>query len=100
MQSAPRASVQRQQIGGAPMRIQIPADPSGSWRSPRETSRGYSGGITGGKEGSGSYTTVCVRMCDGYYFPISHRVPRNRFYRDADVCRSRCDMGDAPLVSG
>lgn len=90
VRSAPLASAPRQPLGGAPMRFQIPAEAFGSGRSLREMS-------SGGREGTGSYTTMCVRMCDGYYFPISHRVPRGRFYRDADVCRARCDMGDARL---
>ncbi len=38
-----------------------------------------------------SYRTLCVRMCDGYYWPISANVTRGRLYRDADVCRSSCD---------
>lgn len=90
VRSAPGASAPRQPLGGAPMRFQIPAEAFGSGRSLREIS-------SGGREGTGSYTTMCVRMCDGYYFPISHRVPRGRFYRDADVCRTRCDMGEARL---
>ena len=40
--------------------------------------------------GSGSYRTVCVRMCDGYYWPISHNVSRGRMNRDAGTCRSSC----------
>ncbi len=48
-------------------------------------------------QGSGSYTTMCVRMCDGFYFPISHRVPRSRFHRDADICRERCPGSEARL---
>jgi len=43
------------------------------------------------------YTTMCVRMCDGYYFPISHRVSRSRLHDDADVCRSRCSDSVAQL---
>jgi hypothetical protein len=39
---------------------------------------------------SGSYRTLCVRMCDGYYWPISHAVNRGSFYRDANVCRASC----------
>ncbi len=39
---------------------------------------------------SGNYKTVCVRMCDGYYFPISASVSRRAFYRDANICRSSC----------
>lgn len=41
-------------------------------------------------ERAGTYRTVCVRHCDGYYWPISSAVPRSRFYRDADVCRQSC----------
>ncbi len=48
-------------------------------------------------QGSGSYTTMCVRMCDGFYFPLSHRVPRSRFHRDADICRERCPGSEARL---
>lgn len=38
----------------------------------------------------GAYRTVCVRLCDGYYFPISFSVSRDRFARDAETCASRC----------
>jgi hypothetical protein len=37
-----------------------------------------------------TYRTVCVRLCDGYYFPISYSVPRERFAKDARACASRC----------
>jgi hypothetical protein len=37
-----------------------------------------------------TYHTFCVRMCDGYYWPLSHSVTRGRFYKDADTCRSSC----------
>ena len=39
---------------------------------------------------SGSYRTMCVRMCDGFYWPISHNVARSSFYRDANACRASC----------
>jgi hypothetical protein len=38
----------------------------------------------------GGYHTVCVRLCDGYYWPISYSVPRSKFYRDANVCSASC----------
>jgi len=37
-----------------------------------------------------TFRTLCVRMCDGYYWPISYATTRNRFHRDAGVCRSSC----------
>ena len=39
---------------------------------------------------SDTYRTVCVRMCDGYFFPISAATPRDRFKRDEKACESRC----------
>ena len=47
--------------------------------------------------GSGSFTTVCVRMCDGFYFPINFRTSRGSFHKDADTCRSRCPQSEARL---
>jgi hypothetical protein len=40
--------------------------------------------------GGGKFRTVCVRMCDGYYFPISNVSRRRDFYRDAKVCSAKC----------
>ena len=37
-----------------------------------------------------SYRTVCVRLCDGGYFPISFATTRARFAEDEAVCRSGC----------
>ena len=37
-----------------------------------------------------TYRTVCVRLCDGYYFPVSFSTLPNHFQRDADVCRTQC----------
>ena len=36
------------------------------------------------------YRTVCVRLCDGYYFPISFSTTRDRFAQDEQVCVARC----------
>lgn len=43
-----------------------------------------------------TYRTMCVRLCDGYYFPISFSVTRQNFVRDARACDSRCS-GQARL---
>lgn len=48
-----------------------------------------SGGGGGGTEFAGSgYRTLCVRACDGYYFPISFSTSRSRFKIDEAVCQS------------
>ena len=37
-----------------------------------------------------TYRTLCVRLCDGYYFPVSFSTLPNHFERDAQVCQSHC----------
>lgn len=37
-----------------------------------------------------TYRTVCVRLCDGYYFPIGSAVPSSSLARDADMCSASC----------
>ena len=36
------------------------------------------------------YRTVCVRLCDGYFFPISFAAPKDRFGQDQQVCERSC----------
>ena len=33
---------------------------------------------------------MCVRLCDGYYFPISYATTREHFARDAKQCERSC----------
>lgn len=40
--------------------------------------------------GGGRYRTLCVRTCDGYYFPISFSTTRSRFSADAARCEASC----------
>src|SRR6185503_12233703 len=37
-----------------------------------------------------TYRTICVRLCDGYYFPVSFSTLPNHFQRDAQQCQSQC----------
>jgi hypothetical protein len=46
---------------------------------------------------SGSYRTLCVRTCDGYYFPISFNASQGRLRTDANVCRSLCPAAETRL---
>ncbi len=39
---------------------------------------------------SQDYKTMCVRLCDGFYFPIQSRTTRRSFHRDARACKQRC----------
>lgn len=60
---------------------------SGFWDD-EESSSG--GGATFGALPYATYKTVCVRLCDGYYFPISFSTLPNHFQRDEQQCQSRC----------
>jgi hypothetical protein len=46
-----------------------------------------------------TYRTVCVRSCDGYYFPISFATVPSRFGDDDKACKSLCPAADANLYS-
>lgn len=37
-----------------------------------------------------TYRTMCVRTCDGFYFPISYATLPSKFATDLDICTSRC----------
>lgn len=45
----------------------------------------------------GNFRTMCVRTCDGYYFPISFSTDRSHFDADALSCESRCPGSEVEL---
>ncbi len=45
----------------------------------------------------GTFRTLCVRTCDGYYFPISFSTTRDRFGDDAQSCSAMCGGTEAQL---
>ncbi len=45
----------------------------------------------------GTYRTLCVRKCDGYYFPISFSTVPARFTADEQTCQSMCPATEAAL---
>jgi Protein of unknown function (DUF2865) len=48
---------------------------------------------------SGTYRTVCVRTCDGFYFPISFATVPSRFSDDERTCKNLCPAAEATLFS-
>ena len=48
---------------------------------------------------SGTYRTVCVRTCDGAYFPISFATVPGRFPDDEKTCKALCPAAEATLFS-
>ena len=48
---------------------------------------------------SGTFRTVCVRSCDGGYFPISFATVPARFPDDEKTCKSLCPAAEATLFA-
>jgi hypothetical protein len=48
---------------------------------------------------SGTYRTVCVRTCDGAYFPVSFATVPARFPDDEKTCKALCPAAEAALFS-
>lgn len=67
---APARSEDEQEVAG---RRRVPA-----WRQ------------TDDAQGGRKYRTMCVRLCDGYYFPISEATTHPSFQRDVNKCEASC----------
>jgi hypothetical protein len=74
-----------------------------SWGGPQGFFDALFGGtiVNPGGDGapSGTYHTICVRACDGYYFPISYSTVPSRFADDARACQRLCPAAEAELYS-
>lgn len=46
--------------------------------------------VIGPPDSGGPYKTMCVRTCDGFYFPLRHNARRKNFASDAKSCRNAC----------
>jgi Protein of unknown function (DUF2865) len=55
--------------------------------------------VNGDGAPAGTYHTVCVRTCDGYYFPVSYSTVPSRFPDDARTCQRLCPAAEATLYS-
>src|SRR5215470_14284894 len=59
------------------------------------------GSILGGPPDTGgdTYRTLCVRTCDGYYFPISYSTQPARFPEDEKTCQAMCPNAEVSLYT-
>src|SRR6266702_7603684 len=48
---------------------------------------------------SGTFRTVCVRTCDGAYFPVSFATYQARFQDDEKTCKALCPATEAALFA-
>ena len=46
---------------------------------------------------AGTYSTLCVRTCDGFYFPISYATTPKNFAQDERICEARCPGAETHL---
>ena len=47
----------------------------------------------------GTFRTVCVRTCDGFYFPISFATSSDRFRDDEQTCQRMCPAAEVSLYT-
>jgi hypothetical protein len=47
----------------------------------------------------GTYRTICVRTCDGYYFPISFSTTPDHFGADEQACQRMCPAAEVQLYT-
>jgi Protein of unknown function (DUF2865) len=47
----------------------------------------------------GTFRTICVRSCDGYYFPISYATTPERFREDEQSCQRMCPASEVSLYT-
>ena len=76
--------------------------PSGSQLPPSQSDSPTAAPPTAEKRpariGRPTFRSLCVRLCDGYYFPISQATSPERFSRDAEQCAQTCPSGSRLFV--
>ena len=57
--------------------------------------------VNSGGDGApaGTFHTVCVRTCDGYYFPLSFSTTPDHFADDQRTCQRECPATEATLYA-
>ncbi len=48
---------------------------------------------------SSTYRTICVRTCDGFYFPVSYATSQAKFRDDEQACQRMCPASEVVLYS-
>jgi Protein of unknown function (DUF2865) len=60
---------------------------------------GFSSNSNAPQGANGTFRTICVRTCDGYYFPVSYSTVPSKFAEDEQICRRMCPAADVVLYS-
>src|SRR5262245_8354980 len=70
------------------------AGPRRAYAPARSSHRGEEGRSKAGNgrnHDGGSYRTVCARLCDGYFWPVSFATPRAALEHDRRKCEQSCE---------
>jgi hypothetical protein len=63
------------------------------------TSAPFGSGDLTPSDQSSSYRTICVRTCDGYFFPVSYSTSPARFRDDEQACQRMCPASEVVLYT-
>ncbi len=63
---------------------------SSIWQDEESAGSGNGWGTYGANQSYATYRTICVRLCDGYFFPVSFSTLPSHFEQDAASCQSKC----------
>ncbi len=77
------AEARRRETSFNPFSLWEDSDSSSSSSSPNYQQRP-------GDQPFGTYRTLCVRLCDGFYFPISYSTLQSNFHEDEAKCHQKC----------
>jgi hypothetical protein len=75
--------------GTGPRRAFAPATSEAPRRASHRGGEGQS--RAGRNHDGGSYRTVCVRLCDGYFWPVSFATARASLEQDRRKCEESCE---------
>ena len=65
----------------------------------RESSPAQGTTLFGGDSQTSTFRTLCVRTCDGFYYPISFSTTQDRFRDDEQTCQRTCPAAEVALYS-
>jgi len=74
-----------------PRRAFAPASSQAPRRAGHRGGEGRSRAGNGRNHDGGSYRTVCVRLCDGYFWPVSFATSRAALEHDRRKCEQSCE---------
>jgi hypothetical protein len=60
---------------------------------------GNNGGGGFSSDGGSTFRTICVRTCDGFYYPISFATNSSRFRDDEQACQRSCPASPVTLYT-